>query len=1142
MKKTTTRKQKTTTRKRSTAAVRGRASGSARTSKARAATSEQVERQVSQLDWKDLTASFAGAARGAGGIPESVLREYFGAEEHERLRQLAEFSRTVRSRSAPLGNVIFLHGITGSDLGVAAGAGNPDDVWVNFFRLIKGWIDRLKLAADGSKEDDPTWRVVATGVNKRYYARAVLALGGRWNVTPFAYDWRKDIDESSNELAKLIRSDFQGKPVHLVAHSMGGLVCRNFIRLHPDLWEAIKDPALVHGGRLIMLGTPNYGSFCIPQVMTGQDKMIDLLATLDVKHDLGELLDVTNSFVGSYMMLPAPAKLTPALQKLYRSETWGENAVRISQRHLDRAYQFHHDLEAAPTIDPTRMTYIAGCRQATLSGLKIANSGDFDYELTYAGDGRVPHDLGLLQGVPNYYVDEAHGDLARNESVIAAVDELLERGHTTTLDTQVLRAVARAAPTMRDYRTPEDKQLIEDLAKLARRAEDTHQAVRGTGVRVDATHEVAALRASFTDSEARFAEDAIVKAALGSRGRPSPPEVKPRTSLPAGAEHKPINVTLVQGDITEVEAPLVVVGHYKGVPPTHAVGAIDLKLNHWIERAGRLGMIGGDLGETFFVPNVAKAFRAGGAVLAGMGEFGKFTRDDLVLLMSNVTIGVSALGLKSYASVLIGSGDGNLDRPTALKAFLEGVAAGADRFEKESGGKSVASRSLTIVEKYDAPFKSLEAELRRLAAPNAAVAGDATPRGRKATRRRGKAEPVDEAVASAPITLTVKKSARKAAKSAQRDQGDASGGSQSSLDEVRLTVEQLKEGTFRFSALSETAVVPVREVEINAIFARGAADRLMTSTTRDEQIKFGELLYTYLVPEDFHRMIDSGKPLKLILDRSTASYPWEMACFRSTQDPISPRSLGVELRVSRQFRTLLASAPGIKPVLNRNIKVLIIADPAREPDYQLPGARREGREVASVFRNFPAKQHGIFIEVEEHIGPDQCDPVEVLAALLSGVFDVVHYAGHGNYDPDNPAGSGWIFGKDCVLSAREIFRARRVPRLVFANACFSAVTTRGQALSPDEQSKGLASIAQAFFERGVSNYIGSGWPVNDEQATKLARTFYTDLLTGTPICDALRAGREAISGYGNTWGAYQHYGNPNDIVIKVDRERDSGQE
>jgi hypothetical protein len=69
----------------------------------------------------------------------------------------------------------------------------------------------------------------------------------------------------------------------------------------------------------------------------------------------------------------------------------------------------------------------------------------------------------------------------------------------------------------------------------------------------------------------------------------------------------------------------------------------------------------------------------------------------------------------------------------------------------------------------------------------------------------------------------------------------------------------------------------------------------------------------------------------------------------------------------------------------------------------------------------------------------------------------------------------------------------------------------------------------------VSNYIGSGWPVNDEQATKLARIFYEGLLTGKPICDALQAGRVEISGYGNTWGAYQHYGNPSEIVLKVDK-------
>ena len=45
---------------------------------------------------------------------------------------------------------------------------------------------------------------------------------------------------------------------------------------------------------------------------------------------------------------------------------------------------------------------------------------------------------------------------------------------------------------------------------------------------------------------------------------------------------------------------------------------------------------------------------------------------------------------------------------------------------------------------------------------------------------------------------------------------------------------------------------------------------------------------------------------------------------------------------------------------------------------------------------------------------------------------------------------------------------RQVPRLVFANACFSAVTT-----NQNEQRGQLVGLAQAFFARGIPNYIGS---------------------------------------------------------------------
>jgi hypothetical protein len=50
------------------------------------------------------------------------------------------------------------------------------------------------------------------------------------------------------------------------------------------------------------------------------------------------------------------------------------------------------------------------------------------------------------------------------------------------------------------------------------------------------------------------------------------------------------------------------------------------------------------------------------------------------------------------------------------------------------------------------------------------------------------------------------------------------------------------------------------------------------------------LLYTYLVPEDFHRMIDSGKPLKLILTAAPRRTPWEMACFRARRTRIAFRA------------------------------------------------------------------------------------------------------------------------------------------------------------------------------------------------------------------------------------------------------------
>jgi CHAT domain-containing protein len=105
--------------------------------------------------------------------------------------------------------------------------------------------------------------------------------------------------------------------------------------------------------------------------------------------------------------------------------------------------------------------------------------------------------------------------------------------------------------------------------------------------------------------------------------------------------------------------------------------------------------------------------------------------------------------------------------------------------------------------------------------------------------------------------------------------------------------------------------------------------------------------------------------------------------------------------------------------------------------------------------------------------------------------------------------------------------------LVFANACFSAVVREGKAISADEMNRQLAGLAEAFFERGVQNYIGAGWPVEDIPAVEFARVFYEKALTGETLGDALSEARRSILYDGSTWGAYQHYGQVNaKLVIK----------
>jgi hypothetical protein len=576
----------------------------------------------------------------------------------------------------------------------------------------------------------------------------------------------------------------------------------------------------------------------------------------------------------------------------------------------------------------------------------------------------------------------------------------------------------------------------------------------------------------------------------------------PRKAKPA-SRRPTLRVLVTRGSITQISAPVIVVGTYKGIAPTEgsALGAINSAIDQWVARACDRGMMGSELGQLFFIPVPQQQIAAESVLLAGMGDYGVFDYSDLCYLAMNVCYAVSALKKGSFATVLIGSGEGNLEVEAAMRGLLSGICDALHHVEPDERIKSVE-----IVEYSESRYQEIVRIVRQIETDKSI-------------------EHIRLVVEERKLRDVKKPRARKGKSNAAATKPDAD-----TRFVNRITIEHNAEG-YSFAALTENAVVPVRQIEVKKYFTDGITKQLKISDTAERRQQFGSLFHRYVFPQDFEQLIGNNQPLTLVVDSTTAGLPWEMACFGSKQNLTY---FGLGLKLTRQFRTMLAGAPGIAPPLNKSLRALVIADPAPEPELKLEGAAKEGKKVVEMLNNFKAAKANDpdwRITIEDRIGSDRCDPVEILELIVNGTFDVIHYSGHGFFDEQHPINGGWVFGKDTILSAGEIFRLRQVPRLVFANACFSAVTNNGEVPSPRASNRKLAGLAEAFFERGVQNYIGTGWEVNDSAAELFAQVFYEQALTGKFLGDALAEARRAIFKSGPTWGAYQHYGQSNARVV-----------
>lgn len=1075
----------------------------------------------------------------------AALKVWLGPDRYERLRKVALEPKT-RGPSQKRKNVVVLHGIMGAELTVRKGK-DEDVIWVNLLRVGAGRIRELRMKSDGSPEVDS----YASDMMRKYYIEMLVGLGQEHNVQPFWFDWRRDLAESADQLQKSLTYWFgASSEVDFVAHSMGGLVVRTWIKRHKPRWDK--------GCRLVMLGTPNHGSFAIPQVITGAHKMVRKLETLDVRHDLGEFTRILNTFPGSLQMLPSP-RVMPEMAPLYDAATWQGRGV--SQSLLDRARKHHDSL--AEVVDRERMAYIAGVGHLTAFGVRDWSGMDRldGYTFTPEGDETVPHKLGFLNDdggrVPVHFTRASHGELPNDPEVVTAVRQYLDSGEIKVLPASI--NAARGGVSGLPRGSGAARVLQEEWDQEVHQFTSTVQTARSRGSSADDRRE-RALEASVLSG---FLDDNASMPAITSRGGNR--EASDEEDVESEKRSKPdpagqvIEVAIQLGFIeTFVDkkksgaAPVdfLAAGHYQGVEPQYAEKALDIRLSRavglvdaatpddeidpddlFITQGTRRGAVTMRLGEPYILPIPGSGLRI---ALAGLGPPGTFGRAELLLMVQEFTTTLAQLGCKHLGTVLIGSGTENMDIPTASRIWLETLHRLATSGLRVIPRITFVQNSAARAAEMDKAFKQVlerhketwQGSIRYLGSPPSAAALASE----KAKNEAPKGNPPPPNAEGPPTFINVSK---------------------------------IRDG-YEFAAITNEASVPQRIIKVDPALVESVCRRLARNGVMKEQREWGTLLERLLIPRDLRtKLFSSASPVVFTVDASAARIPWEMLRVPSVlpeqqeSSPVtSPQRLERHLDgflgskqgfgVTRQLRTVFAPAPALARGKNRNLKFLIVADPAE--DASLPGAQEEAEAVAGIAAEFRERYRestgGRYdVEIVKRIGPSEASREEVLCLLTSQAFDVLHFAGHCYFDEKNPVESGWIFHaeRNERLTAAELSRLDYVPPFVFSNACESGITPD----RVDERMLGIApAFAESFFERGVRNFVCTAWPVDDLAALEFAREFYLSFLglrekTGLnpstirdAMLDARRITAAAGTGGMETWGAYQHYGNPSFRFLK----------
>ena len=373
---------------------------------------------------------------------EAALSTYLGQEAYDEYRKLSDKLDTKHLGIDSLKNLIFVPGIMGSMLLSKTKGG----IWWIDVRT-RHHINDLALAPNGQEDADRDNQVVPITTDPTYepFLTAILARDD-FGHEVFPFDWRKPLRLSAGALKDLVNKLYAengNKPVHLVAHSMGGLVVRATLMDHgSELWPKI--------GRIVFIGTPHYGSPAIAGYLKNHLWGFELMALLGLYMNRNTF----RSMWGALNMMPAPRGIypgtgpndTPAWSSgktdetyqhpcanfdLYQVENWALDLTPSQKANLqtvlNHSSEFHRQMdEAHKSLNQTnrdRMLVIAGVGYKTLFRLAyepkffglwekmVKTTERIAADPHRDGDGRVPLASAALFSTPIRYVKGVHGGL-----------------------------------------------------------------------------------------------------------------------------------------------------------------------------------------------------------------------------------------------------------------------------------------------------------------------------------------------------------------------------------------------------------------------------------------------------------------------------------------------------------------------------------------------------------------------------------------------------------------------------------------------------------------------------------------------------------------------------------------------------------